>query len=143
VSDVVQVEMSALATYVGCHADVIMTKVKRHLFMEQDNCITKAVVVDNRIAQWRSKALPGHWPKLLLERSVQSSSWLRRAHLNPVTEALIVAAQDQALCTNWLKHHIWGTVPSDHCRRCGQFAESVEHIIAGCPLMAQTVYLDR
>ena len=89
------------------------------------------------------KALRGQWPGLLLERSVQSFAWLGKAHLNPVTEALIMAAQDQALCTNWLKHHIWRTIPSDHCRRCGQFAESVEHIVAGCPVLAQTVYLNR
>ena len=54
-----------------------------------------------------------------------------------------MATQDQALCTNWLRHYIWGTVPTDHCRMCRQFAESVEHIVAGCPMMAQTVYLDR
>jgi len=54
-----------------------------------------------------------------------------------------VAAQDQALCTNWLRHHIWRTIPSDHCRRCDQFAESVEHIVAGCPVLAQSIYLDR
>ena len=142
VSDVVQVEMSALATYVGGHEDLIMTKVKQHLFMEQEKCTTKTVVVDRHIAQWLSKALHGHWPGLLLERSTQSSAWLGRAHLDPVTEALIVAAQDQALCTNWLRHRIWGSVPSDHCRRCGQFTESVEYIVAGCPVMAQTVYLD-
>ena len=145
VSNVVQVEMSALATYVGGHEDLIMTKVKQYLFMEQGKCTTKTVVMNEHIAQWHAKALHGQWPRLLIERSTQSQScaWLRKAHLDPVTEAFIVAAQDQALCTNWLRHNIWGSLPSDHCRRCGQFAESVEHIVAGCPVMAQTVYLDR
>ena len=143
VSDVEQVEMSALTSYVSCHEDLIMRKVKERLYIGQDTCTTKAVVVDQHIEQWHSKALHGQWPKLLLERSVQSSAWLRKVHLKPVTEALIVASQDQALFTNWLRHHVLGTVPSDHCRMCGQFAESVEHIVAGCPMMAQTVYLDR
>ena len=57
--------------------------------MEQDNCTAKDVVVDKHIAQWHSKALHGQWPKVLLERSVQSSAWLRKAYLNPVMEALI------------------------------------------------------
>ena len=121
----------------------IMTKVKQHLFKEENIPTTKAVVVDKHIAQWHSKALHGQWPGLLLKRNIQSSAWLRKAHLNPVTEVLIMAAQDQASCTNWLKHHNWRIIPSDHCRRCGQFAESVEHIVAGCPVLAQTVHLNR
>ena len=32
-----------------------------------------------------------------------------------MTEALLVAAQDQALNTNWLSFHIHGTVSSDLC----------------------------
>ena len=65
--------------------------------------------MDKHTAQWHSKALHGQWPGLLLDRRVQSSAWLKKAYLNLVTEALIMAAQDQALCANWLKHHIWGT----------------------------------
>ena len=72
VSDVVQVEKSALATYVECHEDLIMTKVKQHLFKEENISTTKAVVVDKHIAQWHSKALHGQWPGLLLEREVFS-----------------------------------------------------------------------
>jgi len=59
---------------------------------------------------------------------MQSSAWLIKGYLNPVTEALIRAAQDQVL-TGW--SIIFGELSSDHCRRCGQFAESVEHIVAG------------
>ena len=70
VSDVVQVEMSALATYVECQEDLIMTKVKQHLFIEENICTTKAVVVDKHIAQWH---LHGQWPGLL-ERNVRSSA---------------------------------------------------------------------
>ena len=43
--------MSALATYVGGHEDLIMMKVKQHLFVEQDKCTTKTVVVDKHIVQ--------------------------------------------------------------------------------------------
>jgi len=50
-----------------------------------------------------------------------------------LTLAIIMAAQDQA---HWLRQHTWGTVPSDYCRKCGQFAESVKYIIAGCAVLA-------
>ena len=66
-----------------------------------------------------------------------------QAHLKPVTEAMLTAAQDQTICTNWLACYILGTANSDLCRRYGQVPESVEHIVAGCPIMAQSVYLNR
>jgi len=47
---------------------------------------------NNNNNKWHSKALHGQWLSLLLERSAQSSAWLRKVHLNPVTEGLIVAA---------------------------------------------------
>ena len=142
VSDVVKVEKSALATYVSCQKDQIMIKVKEYL-MKENVSVTKSTVVTSHIEQWHHKSLHGQWPNLLIDRNINSSAWLRTAHLKPVTEALIVAAQDQALCTNWFGHHILRTVPYNHCRKCGQFAETIEHIVAGCPVMAQTVYLDR
>ena len=32
---------------------------------------------------------------------------------------------------------------SDLCRRCKMFPETIEHIVAGCPVIAQSIYLDR
>ena len=118
-----------------------MTKVKEYL-IGQDTFTTKPVVVAQHIEQWHNKALHGQWPKLLLDRNINSPAWLRTAHRKPVTETLIAAAQDQALNTKWLGDHILGTVPSDCYRKCRQFAESIEHIVVGCPVMTQTVYLD-
>ena len=76
------------------------------------------------------------------ELAVDSFHWLQNAFLEPVTEALLVAAQDQALNTNWLSFNIHGTVSSDLCRRCRMFPKTIEHIIAGCPSIAQSIYLD-
>ena len=65
------------------------------------------------------------------------------AHLKPVSEALISAAQDQALKTHWLGFHILGTSSTDLFRKCQVFPEIIEHIVAGCPSVAQTIYLER
>ena len=90
--------------------------------------------------QWQHKSLHGQWPQRMTADSFQ---WLQSAHLKPVTEALITAAQDQALYTLWLGYHILRTIDSDLCRRCGQYPETIEHIVAGCPRMAQSVYLEK
>ena len=88
-------------------------------------------------------SLHGQWPHLLQDKNSKSSGWLPTAHLKPVAEALLTETQDQAVSTNWLACHILGTATSDLCRKCGLFPESIEHIVAGCSVMAQTVYLNR
>uniref|UniRef100_H3AR93 Reverse transcriptase zinc-binding domain-containing protein n=1 Tax=Latimeria chalumnae TaxID=7897 RepID=H3AR93_LATCH len=90
-------------------------------------------------------ALHGKWTKLLKIVDEDSSKWLRTVHLKPPTEALIITAQDQALRTNWLGHYVLKTAgeTTDRCRRCRKFAETVMHIVNGCPMLAQGVYHER
>ena len=63
------------------------------------NAIDKSAAVAHHVEQWQSKLLHGHWPNLLLDRNVHSSGWVQMACLKPVTEYLVVTAQDQALST--------------------------------------------
>ena len=76
------------------------------------------------------------------ELRADSFCWLQNAYLKPVTESVLVAAQDQALNTNWLGFISWETFNNDLCR-CKMFPETIEHIVAGCPAIAQSIYLDR
>jgi len=105
--------------------------------------LSRSTINKSHRDQWYNKSIHGQWPKLVEELQADASSWLQRAHLKSVTEAMITAAQDQALNTHWLGYHILGTSNSDLCRRCHQFSETIEHVVAGCPSLAQTVYLDR
>ena len=121
-----------------------MKQVKQHLMslISWNPEVMKSSIVAQHVEQWRSNSLHGQWPCLFQDKNSKSFGWLRTAHLKPVKEALLTAAQDQAICTNWLVCHILGTATSDLCRKCGVFPENVEHIVAGCPVMAQTVYLN-
>uniref|UniRef100_H3ARW9 Reverse transcriptase zinc-binding domain-containing protein n=1 Tax=Latimeria chalumnae TaxID=7897 RepID=H3ARW9_LATCH len=99
---------------------------------------------EDHLMKWEAKAIHGKWTKLLKIVDEDSSKWLRTAHLKPPTEALIIAAQDQALHTNWLGHYVLRTgETTDKCRRCKIFAETVMHIVSGCPMLAQGVYCER
>ena len=91
--------------------------------------------------QWRGKALHGQWPKLMDELWGDSFRWLQNAYRKPVTESLLVAAQDQVLNMNWLGfHNIMRNKNIDLCRRCKMFLETIKHIVAGCPVIAQSIY---
>ena len=59
------------------------------------------------------------------------------------TEALLCAAQEQALRTNYIKHHIDKSIDSPLCRMCGKCGESVQHIVSGCEKLAQKDYKRR
>ena len=54
-----------------------------------------------------------------------------------------MAAQEQALNTNSVKHSIYGVTASDKCRLCGEKTENVTHIISACSTLAQKEYKKR
>ena len=63
--------------------------------------------------------------------------WLSKSDLKIGTEALLCAAQEQAIRTNYVKHHINKTSKSPLCRLCGRKGESVQHLVSGCEKLAQ------
>ena len=100
-------------------------------------------IKSQKMEAWTQKKLHGIWPKNIEKQSVQSNSWIQKSNLKPPTEALITAAQDQALPTKWHTTNITKTTTDPLCRRCGKFNETVAHIVSGCPDLAQGVYLNR
>ena len=63
--------------------------------------------------------------------------WLRNCLLKEETEGLILAAQEQALRTNSIKHNVDKTSETPLCRLCGNFT------ISGCKRLAQREYMKR
>ena len=59
------------------------------------------------------------------------------------TEGLILAAQEQTLRTNSIKHSIDKTSETPLCRLCGDCSETVRHIVSGCKKLAQREYRKR
>ena len=56
--------------------------------------------------------------------------WLSRGDLKVGTEALLCAAQEQAIRTNYIKYHIDKSSESSLCRLYGKKGECVQHIQA-------------
>ena len=59
------------------------------------------------------------------------------------TEATIVAIQEQAITTRYIKKHIHRTTDKDTCRMCNTMPETISHVISGCRILAATSYLKR
>ena len=69
-----------------------------------------------------------------------SWEWLRSGDLKREMESLLVAAQDQALNTNSVKKEIYHTTATNKCRLCNERVENVDHVVAGCKMLAQKEY---
>ena len=62
--------------------------------------------------------------------------WLSRSDVKVGAEALLCAAQEQAIRTNYMKCHINKTSENPLCRLCGKKGESVQHITSRCEKLA-------
>ena len=70
-------------------------------------------------------------------------SWLKQGSLKRETEALITAAQDQAIRTNYIKATIDKSQIDAKCRMCRDRDETVSHIVSSCSKFAQKEYKKR
>ena len=67
-------------------------------------------------------------------------TWLKKADLKSSTEALICAAQEQALRTNYANFNEDKSVESPLCIMCHEGGEGVTHVISECSKLAQKEY---
>ena len=86
----------------------------------------------------------GQLPRSLDEKLVnieQSYPWLTSVDIKGETESTTVAAQDQAVSTNYFKNKILKKDIESKCWLCKQHEETVEHLTSGCPILAKNEYL--
>ena len=68
----------------------------------------------------KEKRMYGQFDREMPESTDEKKTWkwLRKADLKIQTESLLCAAQEQALRTNYIKHHIDKSAESPLCRMC-------------------------
>jgi hypothetical protein len=54
-----------------------------------------------------------------------------------------MAAQDQAISTNYFKKKISKQEIESRCRLCKQYEETIDHLISGFPTLAKSEYIIR
>ena len=55
----------------------------------------------------------------------------------------IIATQHQCIKTNYYRNKILRDGTDPKCRICGQFQETIDHLVSGCPELAKTEYIQR
>jgi len=95
--------------------------------------------------KWKNKPLHGQYPKQVsdLTDDQHAYKWMKTTGLKIETEALITAAQEQALNTKSHQARVLKTSKDARCRLCKTADETVTHILTGCSKIAQTEYMKR
>ena len=80
----------------------------------------------------KNKRMYGHFVTEMPEATDEKEtwSWLRKANLKAETEAMLCAAQEQAIRRNYVKHKIDKTSQSPLYRMCDQRIETISHIMS-------------
>jgi len=73
----------------------------------------------------------------------KSHQWPEKAGLRDSTEALIMAAQEQALSIRARMAGVYNTRQDFRCRMCKEASETLQRIIVGCTTHARTAYMER
>ena len=70
--------------------------------------------------RWKEKSMYGQFVREIPESTdvKKTWEWLRKTDLKIQTESLLCAAQELALRTNYVKHHIDKSAESPFCRMC-------------------------
>jgi len=116
------------------------TEVQKETRKMKDN------IAEKTKERWQGKRMHGQLPRCLDEKLVdieQSYHWLKSGGIKGETESTIVAAQDQAISTNYFKNKILKEEIESKCLLCKQHEETIDHLTSGCPILAKNEYLMR
>ena len=94
----------------------------------------KESIAEKTKERWEGKRMHGKLPRNLDENLVdieQSYRWPKSGDIKGETESRIVAAQDQAISTNYFKNKILKQEIESKCRLCKQDEETIDHLISG------------
>ena len=122
----VKAEENNLAWYVNNSNERLMEGVRKTKILNSERAQEKNEFKQDRqnatLNRWAEKKMHGQFLREMPETvdKVKTWEWTRNGDLKVETEALIFAAQEQALRTNYIKFGINKSVESPLCRLCGQ-----------------------
>jgi hypothetical protein len=113
-------------------ARYLKTKVQRETRKMKDS------IAEKTKERWHGKRLHGQLPRSLDKKLVdieQSYRWLKYGDIKGE-----VAAQDQAISTNYFKNKILKKEIESKCWLCKQHKGTIDHLTSGCPILAKNEY---
>jgi len=154
------VEITKLVEYVDRKEDPLIQVVRTHqhntdsAVLQTTRCIKTEVqretrkmkdsIAEKTKVRWQGKRMHGQLQRNVDEKLVdieQSYRWLKSGDIKGEIESTIVAAQDQAISTNYFKNKILKEETESKYRLCKQHDETIDHLTSGCPILSKNEYL--
>ena len=142
-------EENSLGLYVMNSEEKLIQGIRTSGTIETEGTISKSEFKRQHVQElkqkWTEKRMYGKFIREMPEKVHKDKTWnwLVRSDLKVETEALLCAAQEQAIRTNYVKYHIDKSIDNPLCRMCRKRGESVQHIISECEKLAQKEYKRR
>ena len=142
-------EENSLGFYVANSEETLMKGVCASGTIKTDGTVEKEEFKRGRAQElkqkWMGKVMYGQFLREMPEKVDYGKTWqwMVKCDLKAGTEALLCAAQEQAIRTNYIKYHVDKSNDSPLCRLCGKRGETVQHIICECEKLAQREYKRR
>eukprot|EP00795_Rhopilema_esculentum_P013890 gene13890-biopygen3805 len=144
VEECVMLEKTSLGFYINESEEMLLQEVvNEDIMSENENPKTiKEKLRRTREEKYYNKSLHSAFLRETEEVRDDDNSWLwvKKGYLKKETEGLIMAAQGQAIRTNWIRHNIDKEDISPSCRLCGGRDETISHILSECKELAQNDY---
>jgi len=96
--------------------------------------------------RWHGRRMHGQLSSNLDEKLVdiaESYCWLKSGDIKGETESTTLAAQDQAISTNYFTNKILKEEIKSKWQLCKQHENTTDHLTSGCPIPAKNEYLMR
>ena len=144
VEECVKIEQTNIGYYICNSSESLLAEVRRDGIVsdEGDPKDKKKELTEARKHKYLQKRLhPVFYKETMDVRDEENSwNWLKNEYLNKETEGTILAAQYQALRTNWIKSNVDNENISSKCRMCGEREETIAHIVSEWQKLAQRGY---
>ena len=147
IEEIVTQEKLALGKYLVSSTEPLLQKL--HAFNWFDCSETFSTFKSRRISDnlhsWRSKPLHSQF-LIEVETSCDMNfqwKWLSSANLIKESEGFIFVCQDQVITTNVIKAYIFHLPVSVNCRLCRSCPGTIDHLLTGCSVIAQSWYKAR
>ena len=146
IEDTIAYEEHSINFYILNNSNEVMSSIKKCIKINKE-CLKAEFKVEQkeeRKEKWANRFMHGQFTRQIKEfASKKSWQWLKRGCLKRQTESLLIAAQDQALETNYHKARIERRRESAKCRICKEKAETVTYLVSECSKLAQKEYKRR
>ena len=123
VEECVKIEQTNIGYYICNSSESLLAEVGREgiVSYEGDPKDEKKNLTEARKHKYLQKRLHPAFYKETMDNGDEENSWnwVKNGYLKKETEGTILAAQDQALRTNWIKSNVDKENISSKCRMCG------------------------